>query len=53
MMKKQGPSRPAYEVELATLNGVWRLNKQRLDPELDEQTSAEVEAPYCAGKGTL
>lgn len=46
LIRRRGPWRTVEQVELATLEWVWRWNNARLDGELDYRTPVEVEQAY-------
>lgn len=53
LIKKRRQWLSVEQVELATLEWVWRFNNHRLHSELDYRTPAEVEAEYYAGKSPV
>lgn len=49
LIRRQGPWRTVEQVEIATLEYVWRWNNQRLHGELGMRTPTEAEQAYYAG----
>ena len=53
LIRASGPRRTVEQVELATLEWVWRWNSQRLHSELEYRTPIKAEAAYHADPESL